>query len=177
DSPVICSIRANFLSLRHAGNFSRSTGSDSISSIARSQYRKISPGIGGLSSREAEAAYKANARLYVVRGYTFRENHASAQICVTSARSASSLGKDTRGHNILMRRNVFCAIAAFSSGVIGLKTAIVKHPHAHRLTLLSFIQIIPPPLLIEESRGMRNKLLRRLLPLMFNGKVFSSFDE
>src|SRR5699024_10767714 len=106
------------------------------------------PGIGGLSSREAEAAYKANARLYVVRGYTFRENSASAQICVNSARSASSLGKEKRGHTILMRRNVFSAIAAFSSGVIGLKTAIIKHPNTHRLTLLRFIQIIPPSFLV-----------------------------
>src|SRR5699024_6082635 len=141
-------MRANFLSLRHACNFSRSTGSDSISSIARSQYRKISPGIGGLSSREAEAAYKAKARLYVVRGYTFRENNASAQICVNSARSASSLGKEKRGHTIFMRRNVFSAIAVFSSGVIGLKTAIIKHPNTHRLTLLRFIQIIPPSFLV-----------------------------
>src|SRR5699024_7967267 len=110
------------------------------------------------------------------RGYTFRENNASAQICVNSARSASSLGKEKRGHTILMRRNVFSAMATRSSLVIGLKTAIIKHPNTHRLTLLRFIQIIPPPLLSVDSRWMRNILFRCLLSFMLDGKVFSSFD-
>src|SRR5699024_9166697 len=80
-------------------------------------------------------------------------------------------------HTILMRRKVFSAIANRSSLVIGLKTAIIKHPNAHRLTLLRFIQIIPPPFLVQEGRGIRNILLRGLLSLMFCSKVFSSLDK